>query len=304
MKDIMLCDGSMLHLPTEWGELTGEQLLRAMDMLPFVVAGEMEPFDFQLQMLLMITGYRPDRRRLWRRLRRAWLWLTNPIEAIAQKELDRLRSEYVSCNLSHLAECLNFAFELNGSELKLNYYFTDNPFADLVKDAARFTRRMTVETNMTARQFSDGVDLLSTLKSDDTPEFHMHILRRLSAVLYNLSYDETAGLPGAVLFGTSLWFTGVVQYFKEHPAYGMLFRRSTTATAGSDSTFNLGMGEVILSLEKAGYHNVAEMNLLEFMNAQIKLIKDNVAKAAAEGVKAGEIASRSGLSVADVIKMI
>ncbi|MBQ2064674.1 MAG: hypothetical protein II708_01490 [Paludibacteraceae bacterium] len=303
MKDITLCDGSMLHLPTEWGELTGEQLLRAMDMLPFVVAGEMEPFDFQLQMLLMITGYRPDRRRLWRRLRRAWLWLTNPIEAMAQKELDRLRSEYVTCNLVRLAESLNFAFELNGSELKLNYYFTDNPFADMVKDAARFTRRMTVETNMTARQFSDGVDLLSNLKSDDTPEFHTHILRRLSAVLYNLSYDETAGLPGAVLFGTSLWFTGVVQYFKEHPVYGMLFRKSESGTS-SGGGIALGMGEVILSLEKSGYHNVAAMNLLEFMDAQIKLIKDNVAKAAAEGVKAGEIASRSGLSIADVIKMI
>ena len=202
-----------------------------------------------------------------------------------------------------LAESLNFAFELNGSELKLNYYFTDNPFADMVEDAARFTRRMTVETNMTARQFSDGVDLLSNLKSDDTPEFHTHILRRLSAVLYNLSYDETAGLPGAVLFGTSLWFTGVVQYFKEHPVYGMLFRKSESGTS-SGGGIALGMGEVILSLEKSGYHNVAAMNLLEFMDAQIKLIKDNVAKAAAEGVKAGEIASRSGLSIADVIKMI
>lgn len=304
MKDIMLCDGSMLHLPTEWGELTQEQTLRSMELLPLVFAGQMTPFDFQLEMLLIITRYKPDRRRLWRRLRRAWLWLTNPVEAMAQKELDRLRSEYVTCNLVRMAECLNFAFELNGSELKLNYYFTDNPFADMIKGAARFTRRMTVETNMTARQFSDGVNLLSNLKSDDTPDFHTHILRRLSAVMYNLEYDDTEGLPMAVLFGTSLWFTGVVQYFKEHPVYGMLFRRSTTATAGSDSAFNLGMGEVILSLEKAGYHNVAEMNLLEFMDAQIKLIKDNVAKAAAEGVKAGEIASRSGLSVADVIKMI
>ncbi|MBQ6732341.1 MAG: hypothetical protein IJR06_04405 [Paludibacteraceae bacterium] len=302
MKDIKLLDGSVLHLPTEWGELTQEQTLRSMELLPLVVAGQMTPFDFQLEMLLMITRYKPAKR-YWRSWWQTFSRLIMPEKHAAAMEMEEFRQECVRYNLIRMAEMLTFAFEVKDGVVTLNYYFADNPFAYMVPGAARFTRRLTIETNMTARQFADGVDLLSGVNGSDSEEFHLHILRRLSAVMYNLEYDDTEKLPMAVLFGTSLWFTGVVQYFKEHPVYGMLFRRSTTATAGSDSAFNLGMGEVILSLEKSGYHNAAAMNLLEFMDAQIKMIKDTVAKAAAEGVKTGEIASKTGLSVADVIRL-
>lgn len=302
MKDIKLLDGSVLHLPTEWGELTQEQTLRSMELLPLVVAGQMTPFDFQLEMLLMITGFRPAKH-LWRRVCDWFMRIFSPIGYAASVQTEEFRQECVRYNLIRMAEMLTFAFEVKDGVVTLNYYFSDNPFAYMVPGAARFTRRLTIETNMTARQFADGVDLLADVGSGDSEEFHLHILRRLSAVMYNLEYDDTEGLPMAVLFGTSLWFTGVVQYFKNHPVYGMLFRRSTTATAGSDSAFNLGMGEVILSLEKSGYHNAAAMNLLEFMDAQIKMIKDTVVKAAAEGVKTGEIASKTGLSVADVIRL-
>lgn len=301
MKDIKLLDGSVLHLPTEWGELTQEQTLRSMELLPLVVAGQMTPFDFQLEMLLMITGYRPAKHP-WRRVCDWFMRIFSPMRYAASVQTEEFRQECVRYNLIRMAEMLTFAFEVKDGVVTLNYYFNDNPFAYMVPGAARFTRRLTVETNMTARQFADGVDLLSGVNGSDSEEFHLHILRRLSAVMYNLEYDDTEGLPMAVLFGTSLWFTGVVQYFKEHPVYGMLFRKSESGTS-SGGGIALGMGEVILSLEKSGYHNAAAMNLLEFMDAQIKMIKDTVAKAAAEGVKTGEIASKTGLSVADVIRL-
>lgn len=303
MIKIKLNDGKTLSLPEEWGELNEKQTVLAFRLFSLVLAGEMTPFEFQVQMLFAITGYKPNGLRLWHRLRLWWLRLTNAGKYAVAVSDDEFHAEMVQYNLIHLAEMLCFAFEVKDGVITPNYYFSENPFADTLPNAPKFTRRYTIETNMTARQFADGVDLMAGLDKSSDLDFRHHILRRLAATLCKLDYEDTMSIPAEILFGLSMWFTGVVKYFQEHPVYKILFA-SGKSDDSADDILSLGMNEVILSLQKNGYANASDMNLIDFMDAQIKGIKDNISKALAEGAKPEELARKTHLPYNIIMSLV
>ena len=53
--------GKDLLLPEDWMELPEKQRRKGFELLAAVMAGAMDPFEWQLYMLFEITGYKPSR---------------------------------------------------------------------------------------------------------------------------------------------------------------------------------------------------------------------------------------------------
>ena len=51
--------GKDLLLPEDWMELSEKQRRKGFELLAAVMAGAMDPFEWQLYMLVEITGYKP-----------------------------------------------------------------------------------------------------------------------------------------------------------------------------------------------------------------------------------------------------
>ena len=279
MKTIQLNKGS-INLPDCWEDLTEKQVLFVFRMLPSLFAGQITPFEFQLQLLAEFTGYKPKRK---------------------FRKYDSETRENIQFNLIKLAEQLNFVFRLEDNKIIPIYDFKRNPFGSA--SPVYFNRDVTIETNITAKQYSDCVDLLGAMHASDDVKVAEKCLVKLSAVLCDCTESEARKMPPEFLFGMMYWFTGVYHFFREHPIFGILYNGSENADSSADDKINLGMSEVILYLEKEGYAFVEDKNLIDFFNAQIKALKDSIGKAIGSGAKLEDIAARTGLSIYNIERL-
>lgn len=279
MKIIPL-NKSSLSLPECWEDLTEKQVFFVFRLLPLLFAGMLTPFEFQLKLLMEITGYKPRRK---------------------FSEYDEETKETIQFNLIKLAEQLNFIFRLEDNKIIPLYEFRQNPFRQL--SPVYFNRDVTVETNITAKQYSDCVDLLGAMHASDDKTVAEKCTVKLVAVLCDRPESEVRKMAPEFLFGMMYWFTGVYRFFREHPVFGILYNRSEGDEPDDSDKINLGMSEVILYLEKEGYAFVEDKNLIDFFNAQIKALKDSISKAVANGAKPEDIAARSGMSMYNLTRL-
>lgn len=300
MKVIPLNKKAKLLLPEDWSDLKPKQQKKAFRWLIGVFTGSITPFEFRVKMLLELTGYK--------RKKKVVVYLKNLFhrclfsKAHYQSYLDdqRLFEDTIEANLIRLAESINFAFEIDGNKIIPNYYFKDNPFPKLGKSAPHFTRNYTIDTNLTAKQFSDCRDCMSELNQDIDPAFRQHLMCKMAQILYRIDYAEACALSPETLFGITFWFTSIAHYFQHHAIYSILFRPSNTE---DEDKISLGLSEVILYLKKGGYSDSQDMNIIDFFDAQIKALKDSLSKALAEGAKMDELAKRTGLSFSLINKL-
>ena len=302
MKTIKLNKGN-LYLPSTWEELSPKQLIYAFTLLAQLFKGDITPEDFRSRMLISITGYRPVKKNIWYYLRKLWLiawygsaWYEDYIKAIQH------RNEMVRENLIRLSREIDFAFKVEDNKIIPNYTFAENPFIFISKRAPRFSRNYTVETTLTARQYIEACDILSAVKEELPDEIKQHLLIKAVEKLFGISYKKAAKLHPAILFGISYWFTGIVQFFKRHPVYSVLFPAEEHEK--EDNPMSIGGVETLLFLRKEYGGDIDDMNLIDFFNAQIKSIKDSVSKAKAEGVKIEDIVKNTGLPISVVSRML
>lgn len=300
MKTIDLNHKSKLLLPEDWSDLRPKQQKKAFRLLIDVFSGSLTPFDYQIKMLLMITGYRPKKRLIAALKKSCMRYFCSKSRYLSYLEDQRIYSDNIQHNLIRLAESITFAFELDGKTIIPNYHFKDNPFPKISSKSPHFVRNFTIDTNLTARQFSDCRDCMAELNGDIEPAFRQHLMCKMAQILYSISYEDACKLAPEMLFGITFWFTSIVHYFQHHPAYGILFQSSKKE---DEDKISLGLSEVILYLKKEGYSDSQDMNLMEFFDAQIKSLKDNLSKAIAEGAKIEELAKRTGLSYSIINKL-
>lgn len=282
MKPILLNNGRTLQLPEDWNDLRPADRLTAFGWLLEMLEGRMTPFEWQLRLLLLITGYRPSRRKR------------------TPEQQDNIQT-----NLIRLAEQLDFAFSVDDdNHIRLNAMMRDCP----VKANAQFHRDRIIDTNITARQYADALDLLRLIRNadntDDADFYRLRLCRLLGAELPPKQADV---IPRFV----ELWFTGVAQFFALHPVYRVLFptNNSTNSTAFNNSTdssdqIDLGMQEVILYLKTQGFADADRMLLPEFFDAQLKLLQDNLRDAKAQGLTIADLMQRTSLSAADINRLL
>ena len=283
--------GKDLLLPEDWMELSEKQRRKGFELLAAVMANAMDPFEWQLYMLVEITGYKPSRA-----TRRA----------LSGYKQHTVRDTVIE-NLRRLAECLDFAFTVEGRDVKIKYEMHDCPF-DLFKGKGvqpHFVRDRLIETNLTAGIYAEATQILSMVNDKDNDDAdRMYYMTKLAKTLWRVEMNAHAPEPTPVeLLAVTVWFTGVVLFFQEHDIYSVLFDSTGSDKSKSEDYISLGVQEIVLELETSGHRDVRNMGLLEFFDAQIKLLKDRIAEAKSGGSSVADIVKKTGLSINTITRL-
>lgn len=289
MKKVQLNNGT-IELPEDWMELTEAQRVAGFENLALVLAKLMTPFEWQCRMLLVITGYKPSRTQF------------------SQDERDRINE-----NLVRLAEMLNFAFTIEEDEngkgiLHINYEMHDCPvhiFGDTGVQPL-FVRDRIIDTNLTAGIYSDAYELLQMVNDkDNSPEDTHYYMLKLAQTLWRVDSQSTAAPEPCAgeLLAVTVWFTGIVLFFQEHAIYGVLYEGGDQEKKAEDH-ISLGIQDTILELTMAGHPDARSMPLTEFFDMQVKMLKDRILEAKAEGTSVSDIAKKSKMPLATILRLI
>ena len=165
--------GKDLLLPEDWMELSEKQRRKGFELLAAVMANAMDPFEWQLYMLVEITGYKPSRA-----TRRA----------LFGYKQHTVRDTVIE-NLRRLAECLDFAFSIEDNKVQIKYDMHDCPF-DLFKGKGvqpHFVRDRLIETNLTAGIYAEATQILSMVNDKDNDDAdRMYYMTKLAKTLWRV----------------------------------------------------------------------------------------------------------------------
>lgn len=283
--------GKDLLLPEDWMEISEKQRRKGFELLIPVMAGVMDPFEWQLHMLIEITGYKPSRA-----TRRALLGYKQ----------HTVRDTVIE-NLRRLAEQLDFAFSIEDNKVQIKYDMHDCPF-ELFKGKGvqpHFIRERLIETNLTAGIYAEATQILSMVNDkDNDDEDRLYYMSKLAKTLWRVETNAHAPEPTPVeLLAVTVWFTGVALFFQEHDIYSVLFDTTKSELAKSEDHISLGVQEIILELETSGHQDVRNMGLLEFFDAQIKLLKDRISEAKSGGSSVADIVKKTGLPINTITRL-
>lgn len=283
--------GKDLLLPEDWMEISEKQRRKGFELLALVMAGALDPFEWQLHMLIEITGYKPSRA-----TRRA----------ILGYKQHTVRDTVIE-NLRRLAECLDFAFSIEDNKVQIKYDMHDCPF-ELFKGKGvqpHFIRDRLIETNLTAGIYAEATQILSMVNDkDNDDDDRLYYMTKLAKTLWHVEMNARVSEPTPVeLLAVTVWFTGVALFFQEHDTYSVLFDAVKSEKAKSEDYISLGVQEIILELETAGHRDVRNMGLLDFFDAQVKLLKDRIADAKSGGSSIADIVKKTGLSINTITRL-
>ena len=283
--------GKDLLLPEDWMEISEKQRRKGFELLALVMAGALDPFEWQLHMLIEITGYKPSRA-----TRRA----------ILGYKQHTVRDTVIE-NLRRLAECLDFAFSIEENKVQIKYDMHDCPF-ELFKGKGvqpHFIRDRLIETNLTAGIYAEATQILSMVNDkDNDDDDRLYYMSKLAKTLWRVETNAHAPEPTPVeLLAVTVWFTGVALFFQEHDTYSVLFDAVKSEKEKPEDYISLGVQEIILELETAGHRDVRNMGLLDFFDAQVKLLKDRIADAKSGGSSIADIVKKTGLSINTITRL-
>ena len=301
MKTIQL-NKSSIELPNCWEDLSYKEKIFTFGILGELYAGTITPEIARLKMLIEYTGYKPS-------------WIDLFREALKK---DNTQREIINLNLLNLSEELTFAFTVEENRIIPNYAFKKNPISYIKINHIRYVGKIfendiNCRTNITAREFSDCFDIFASMQGEITDADRYDCINQICAILFPKTDDYTANLVSghhwkmryinpAVKFGIIFWFTGIVKYYTEHPVYGLLFK-SEKHPDESGNKIHLGMNEIALTLKKEGYGSPETMNLNDYFDAQIKILKDMINRALADGMKADKIVEKTGVPLSTIQKL-
>lgn len=283
--------GKDLLLPEDWMELPEKQRRKGFELLAAVMAGALDPFEWQLHMLIEITGYKPSR--------------ATRLAILGYKQ-HTVRDTVIE-NLRRLAECLDFAFSIEENKVQIKYDMHDCPF-ELFKGKGvqpHFIRDRLIETNLTAGIYAEATQILSMVNDkDNDDDDRLYYMSKLAKTLWRVETNAHAPEPTPVeLLAVTVWFTGVALFFQEHEIYSVLFDAVKSEKEKSEDYISLGVQEIILELETAGHRDVRNMGLLDFFDAQVKLLKDRIADAKSGGSSIADIVKKTGLSINTITRL-
>ncbi len=242
-----------IDLPNSWSDLNEKQALFVFKKLSLLFAGQIEPIQFQFELLRYFTGYNPKHQKKIRSLEVGITGLMYQLFYGKKHYRDLLYSERkiqenITYNLIQLSEKINFVFKIeNENKIVPLYDFKRNPFYKTL--SVYFNRDITVETNITAKQYVDCVDLLIAINNVEDEVMKKHCMIKIVAILNGFSEKEAKKKSPYFIFGTVFWFTSIYRFFKEHPIYSILY----SGKERDENSISLGMSEILLYLEKEGY---------------------------------------------------
>lgn len=275
-------------LPECWEDLTPEQYIYTVSRLLELMAHQCTLVDFRISLLLKYTAYHPS---------------------IRFRPLKPETKQVINDNLVRLAELITFPLRAGQNGSEVNNSFRRNPLPEIrirkkVYKGKQFDIGIVLRTDITAREFADAFDSVRAFAETRSEE----CLNTLCSILYPAMPDHLHNMNSghhrelirvnyAVRYGILIWFTGIVQYFTEHPVYRILF--AGEQEEGDSGRISLGMGETIMHLSLSGFGSKTEMeniNLVDYFDLQVKSVKKMIADARAQGAKTEDIARHTRLS--------
>lgn len=284
MKEVRINDKTIVELPTNWNEIPEAHRLTVFAAMLEMMSdpNKIHPVMVQYLILRIFTGYKPSK------------WPKTKIE-----------QDNIDTNLAIISEKIDFAFNVsNGIVTPRTDTFYDNPFPKLFnkcKSPIYFAKDYTVRTNMTARIWCDICDIIALLDDTTNDAERLHLFQRLASELYpGISFgeikDKITNVHGMAL---TLWVTGILNYFAEHPIYSMLFSKESSS---SSERISLGVGETLLALQK-DYPDIEKYNVFVYMDAQIRSLRSSIEHALVDKMNFVEIAAKMNIPVSTVTKL-
>jgi len=321
-----------LDLPGSWDDLTYRQKMFAFRGVMDISGGLLHPITFRIRMLGYLTGYKPQLG-IFTWLLHWILYIRKPFIFLyylvrfgkirysvygdtwkSNNRPVKRNREMVNTNLYLLSEKLDFAFTIQDEAIAWKRWFYSNPvpyirIGSKIFIGRKFIMDIAPFTNITAKEYSDCFDLYVAYYSVNDPVQKDRCLDKLISILYPASdiYRENMvsnhielirTISPEIKFAVMFWFSGIVEFYSTHPIYSILFRKD----AGSTDVISIGMNETVLMIEKKGYN--PDCNLNDFFDKQIKILKDDLAEALAKGAKIEDLANKTGLSVANINRLV
>lgn len=273
MKEIELTN-RILKVPEHWEDLNNKQLLYTIYQLQCFMAGYISLSDLRAILFIYFTGYKHKN-----------------LKTVEERE-------NVMHNLIILSEIIQFPVRKNKEgKVVANNIFNKNPIPfiriGLKKHVgAKFTSGIITDTDITASQYANSFDIALGFAQTKKQE----LLDALVLELYPTIKSHINKVPMEIKWIIWFWFTGVIDYFANHPIYSVLYPANKEV---SEDKIRLGMTEAIMSLTSSGFGSLQELksiSVIEFFDIQVKDLKTKISAAVAKGAKYEDIADTTGLS--------
>lgn len=308
-----------------WEELSQDQFIYLADLLWRYQQGEIDAGEVRIQFFLYVSGLKPRR---IRRAEREQLYCENVFRICQhmdfffkwkyknQKAFEafppELQERLLHTDPEDMEESANIrAARKLKRHLEIDACFAKNLIPDLKGNvrvqAYRFILTdQFLDTSLTAAQYVDAVTVFDNWSKKPTAES----LNLLVAILYlagkytsEQAYKNVeiiARYPEKVKRAILLNFMALHLFLSQQTQYAILFTGTGTDSKGK---INLGFHESLYSLEKVGYSNVEDMDLVKFLQVMVKELKDAVQTMHANEMKIEEIAKKVKLPIRDVRKL-
>ena len=149
------------------------------------------------------------------------------------------------------------------------------------------------------------MQLLSLINAEDSSDDdRRYYVNKLARILWRIAPEERTPEPGAgELLAVTVWFTGVALFFQQHAIYSVLYDEKSDAVSKPSNYISLGVQEIIMELTAAGHSDARNMNLLDFFDAQIKLLKDRISEAKGSGTDTADLVKKTGLPLSTIVRL-
>ena len=317
-----------------WGELNPVQFAAAVEITNRFLRIEFDLDEYRLRLLEMLTGYKRKKKRskfagqinenlylISEQLTFTVLPVVGPPEVLEffSPELRALLKTKFPWEIyePHLVSQLIQVKDLLQVEYALNFDLTRNLLPQVRNGKAVLqgpvfnTADGDIDTNLKAGQYLDALEYFNAWSNGRNPKY----LDAFIGCLYKYipqgseilppekgESQPTAGegvIPDLSLKKTKdaliMVFLYIQQTFVNDPIFGILFTGNSSSTG---KKLSLGNSEAIYQVVEAGYGSqkeVSEMNIRDFFNIQIRIIKNNVAILRGQKKNSAEISKELNL---------
>jgi hypothetical protein len=289
-----------IEFPECWEDLTTSARLYALELMMKIQQKTISPQKARLLILKKITGYSPS---LWHI---NWPW---------RPKFTKLDGDMVQLNLLHISEMLDFLFSIDKTTNQVTFHYTmrRNPMP-FKFEKREFTIGTVVKTDITAQEFCDAFDAYKLIghsdeeTSKDCISLVCNILNRPPFVLVEgKAVGSSQMFSDLDQFVMLYWFQSICEWIFKHPVYSILFRKPDGDDEKTESSYSVGMDEIIMQLSRSGFDsmtNLQKMTVIDFFDLQVASLRMNVRETIAKGAKKEDIATEMHLSFSQITELI
>lgn len=317
-------------IENKWSELSPAQFVGTCALTNRFFAGEFDIDEYRLRLLELLSGYKRKKKRskfaeqinenlflISEQLTFAVRPKVGPVEVLDffspdLREQLKTRFPWEIYEHKYLKQLLPVKSLLK-IEFELNLDLGRNLLPQVRKNKSVYSAPYfdtfdgDIYTNVTAEQYLDASDYFNAYSETKKEKY----LDSFIDCLYNKqSTPRCANIPSLAKKETKdaiiLVFMYMQQTFINDPVFKHLFTKpeqDENNALASVSKLNLGSAEALLQVVETGYGSLPEvkqMNIVDFFNIQLMIIKNSIAKLRAMDKKPGEIARTMNLSVETV----